>query len=207
MESGKTASHPSCDSLLHAMEHGGDVCLGVLAAPLQSGQHVDVDPCWKGPHITLAGFRHYDQVPGGSHVDMHGETHYHIGRHLDQAAQVRPHGSEWHVTHHNGSMKPHHLAVHSRTLHDVVQGLAKFGFSDLKPSPGQTTGFHVTFDRNTCPRGGACEASALREFATEGWRLFPVVLDHCSRIDKKTQCPRADLLHYCHDHVSHTLHS
>ena len=169
------------------MEHGGDVCLAVLAAPPQSSHHFDVNPCWKGPHITLAGFRHYDRVPGGHHVDVQDETHYHLGGHLDQVAQVRPHGHEWHVMHRNGSMRPRHLAVRSHTLQDVVDWLGKLGFTHLKPSPGQATGLHVTFDRNTCPRGSMCEVSALREFATEGWRLFPVLLDQCSSVDTKTQ--------------------
>lgn len=183
------------------------MCMAVYAVPIGSSKHVDVDRCWKGPHITLAGFHRYDHVPGGRRVDAHGRAHYHLGRHLDTVAEVRPQGQEWHVTEHNRTLRAHHLAVQSDTLHEVVHGLARLGFSDLKPSAHQTLGLHVSFDRDACPRGSPCETSALREFASEGWRLYPVLLENCRHFDARTQCPSSESLHYCHDHVSHPIRS
>ena len=197
----------SCDRLMDKMENGGDVCMAVYAVPSGSSHHTKVDPCWKGPHITLAGFQDYTSVPGGSHVDLSGRTHYHIGRALSHTAQVHPQRRDWHVTPNNSIMRSHHLAVNSHTLKEIVRGLGGLGFSDLKPTPGAEWGLHVTFDRDQCPEWSGCERLALHSFSTDSWHLYPVMLDNCSDIDTKTQCPTADNLQYCHGHVSHAIRS
>ena len=186
-----------CEDLLRDMRSGGDVCLGIYAVPSGSSQHTDVDVCWKGPHVTLAGFHNYGgRAPAGSDLKSS----------LDALAAVKSGGKTWHVTSHNSHMRPHHLALHSRTLQEVAHGLKNAGFHNIKPSPQQETGLHVTLDRDRCPRGSTCEKEALKSFATSPWHLYPVALNHCSRLPRNA-CPLEENLHYCHSMVSRPITS
>jgi hypothetical protein len=168
-----------------------DRLLAVYAVPANHVDRYDVDACWGGPHITLAGFAAYpDRRDSGQSTLTYDEAFDAVKSAAKAACKG---GKPWAATSRNSrfttakvstrrSTSPRHLEFGtkdkpSNTLQHVADELQSFGFQRVKFQSGAAStklGPHVTFDQCGCY--GRCSVSTMTEWEMKrtNWKLIPV---------------------------------
>ena len=215
-----------CPDIIH--KHKTDqVCMAVYAVPDGARSLWPVDGCWKGPHVTVAGFYPYTpadmqalRIPGASEVDLRATLH-------DIAASG--HGSEWHLKKgaEKGLSGPTKDGIRKLSLGQNEHGtfaliqdqLERKHFKKVKHAGD----LHVSFDNEKCAEGSLCFKKAKEDLwdgaKRAAWHLYPVIIDDISEKDCRDVnnaaimhpvhppgCPAPDdtkdfknrHMHYCH---------
>jgi len=170
-------------------EGEGHNCVAFYVVPDNHSDRFDVDACWGGPHITLAGFARYP------HKASAGNLSYQEALNVvpKKAAKVCS-GAQWGVSDRDAQLKGKHqdtrTAVNrylefrdadhpSHTLKTLADKLAKLGVQKTQHrSPD--LGLHLTFDQCGCY--GKCPNNTRNKWKKEGirWKLIPVSSVECN---------------------------
>ena len=169
--------------------------LAVYAVPADHVAKYSVDPCWQGPHITLAGFAKY---PARSRRGLTYRAALRRAKRTAKACQ----GSAWHATTNDAKFTGpasqsrdasyRHLEFAkgqpSRTLEAVAARLRSLGFRKVLPS--KSLGPHATFDQCGC--FGTCSDTTFATWDSQKtpWYIIPVTAPAGTRFRSTGACQR-----------------
>ena len=159
----------------------GGILLAVYAIPEE--EKYDVDPCWLGAHITLAGFAHYPTRAGP------GQISYQQALNVIERAANACRGRPWHASENDAhftssskvaSRSPQYRHLEfgtknhpSHTLHEIQKRLESGGIKKVF-KPGRTLGPHTTFDQCGCYSSCPDKTFADWEKNKVPWTMIPV---------------------------------